>query len=195
MCVSRWPNFPKQFAQTRRFSSGRARSFVLSPENNLVFFVRAISKTDLRLALFCLDAISGKESLLINPQDLKIKDEEFLPAQEKARRERLRESGSGITTFSIDKSGENLCFALNGELWYFQVSSRKISNLEIPGAIIDPRFSPDGKYIAGVINGGLYLYSVTEKSGKTLIKSENENVTYGLVDFIAAEELNRYRGF
>jgi len=195
MCVSRWPNFPKQFAQTRRFSSGRARSFVLSPENNLVFFVRAISKTDLRLALFCLDAVSGKESLLINPQDLKIKDEEFLPAQEKARRERLRESGSGITTFSIDKSGENLCFALNGELWYFQVSSRKILNLEIPGAIIDPRFSPDGKYIAGVVNGGLYLYSVTEKSGKTLIKSENENVTYGLVDFIAAEELNRYRGF
>jgi dipeptidyl-peptidase-4 len=195
MCVSRWPNFPKQFAQTRRFSSGRARSFVLSPANNLVFFVRAISKTDLRLALFCLDAVSGKESLLINPQDLKIKDEEFLPAQEKARRERLRESGSGITTFSIDRSGENLCFALNGELWYFQVSSRKISNLEIPGAIIDPRFSPNGKYIAGVVNGGLYLYSVAENSGRTLIASDNENVTYGLVDFIAAEELNRYRGF
>ena len=73
--MSRWPNFPKQFAQTRRFSSGRARSFVLSPANNLVFFVRAISKNDLRLALFCLDAVSGKESLLINPQDLKIKYE------------------------------------------------------------------------------------------------------------------------
>ena len=195
MCVSRWPNFPKQFAQTRRFSSGRARSFVLSPENNLVFFVRAISKTDLRLALHCLDAVSGKDSLLISPQDLKIKDEEFLPAQEKSRRERLRESGSGITTFSIDKSGDNLCFALNGELWCFQVSTKKISNLEIPGAIIDPRFSPDGKYIAGVVNGGLFLYSLADNSGKTLIASEKENITYGLVDFTAAEELNRYKGF
>ena len=114
MCVSRWPTFPKQYAQTRRFSYGRARSFVLSPENNLVFFVRSISKTDLRLALFALDTSNGQEELLINPQDLKVKDEDFLPAQEKARRERLRESGSGITTFSIDKSGENLCFALNG---------------------------------------------------------------------------------
>ncbi len=45
--VSRWPTFPKQYAQTRRFSSGRARSFVISPENNLVFFVRSISKSDL----------------------------------------------------------------------------------------------------------------------------------------------------
>ncbi|MFY8204944.1 MAG: DPP IV N-terminal domain-containing protein, partial [Actinomycetes bacterium] len=99
----------------------------------------------------------------------------MLTCPRKARRERLRESGSGITTFSIDKSGENLCFALNGELWYFQVSTRKISNLAIPGAIIDPRFSPDGKYIAGVVNGGLYLYSVAENSGKTLIAGENEN--------------------
>ncbi|MFM1986363.1 MAG: hypothetical protein RIS18_580 [Actinomycetota bacterium] len=193
--MSRWPNFPKQFAQTRRFTTGRSRSFVLSPENNLVFFVRSISKSDSRLALFCLDSNNGNETLLINPQDLKIKNEEFLPAQEKARRERLRESGSGITTFSIDKSGKNLCFVLNGELWYFQLDSKELANLEIPGAIIDPRFSPDGKHIAGVIDGGLYLYSVEENFGKFLVSSEGENISYGLVNFTAAEELNRYRGF
>ena len=67
--------------------------------------------------LFGLDTNNGNETLLINPQDLKIKNEEFLPAQEKARRERLRESGSGITAFSIDESGKNLCFVLNGKLW------------------------------------------------------------------------------
>lgn len=195
MCVSRWPTFPKQYAQTRRFSSGRARSFVISPENNQVFFVRSISKTDLRLALFALDTSNGQEELLINPQDLKVKDEDFLPAQEKARRERLRESGSGITTFSIDKSGENLCFALNGELWIYHVRTKHISNIDLPGSIIDPRFSPDGKFVAGVINASLYLYGLDTKSGKVILASENENVTYGLVDFIAAEELNRYRGF
>ena len=193
--MSRWPTFPKQYAQTRRFSSGRARSFVISPENNLVFFVRSISKSDLRLALFSLDTTSGQEELLINPQDLKVKDEDFLPAQEKARRERLRESGSGITTFSIDKSGENLCFALNGELWIYHVRTKQVSNIDLPGAIIDPRFSPDAKFIAGVINAGLYLYCLATRSGKIILASENENVTYGLVDFIAAEELNRYRGF
>ena len=193
--MSRWPTFPKQYAQSRRFSSGRARSFVLSPENNLVFFVRTISKSDLRLALFSINTLNGQEELLINPQDLKVKDEDFLPAQEKARRERLRESGSGITTFSIDKSGENLCFALNGELWIYNVETKNISNIDLPGSIIDPRFSPDAKFIAGVINASLYLYCLETQSGKIVLASENENVTYGLVDFIAAEELSRYRGF
>lgn len=195
MCVSRWPNFPKQFAQTRRFSAGRARSFILSPENNKVYFVRSTSKEDLRLSLFALDTQTGQEKLLVNPQDLKISDEDFLPAQEKARRERLRESGSGITSFSIDKSGDHLCFALNGELWYYQVTTEKISNIEIPSSIIDPRLSPDGKHIAGVIGGSFYLYSLATNSGKFLVETDSENVSYGLVDFIAAEELNRYRGF
>lgn len=193
--MTRWPNFPKQFAQTRRFSSGKARSFTISSENNQVFFLKAANLNDLKLSLFSLDCTNGEIQCLVNPQDLKVQDENFLPAEEKARRERLRESGSGITSFSLDKTGENICFALNGQLWVYQFSYKKLFNIEIPAPIIDPRFSPDGTKIAGAINSGLYIYDLIKTKGKIVIAPEKENISYGLVDFISAEELNRYRGF
>jgi len=191
----RWPNCPKQFAETKRFTLGRIRNFTLSPETNKVFFLKNISKNDPRLGLFSLSVESEKITCLVDPSQLKIKDEQFLPKEEKARRERLRESGSGITNFSLDEMGQSICFSLNGELWYFNLSNLKITQLEIPGPIIDPRLSPDGKYIAGVINSSLYIYSLEKQAGKYLIENNQENVTFGLVDFISAEELNRYRGF
>ncbi len=80
-------------------------------------------------------------------------------------------------------------------MWIYHVRTKQVSNIDLPGAIIDPRFSPDAKFIAGVVNASLYLYCLDTKSGKIILANENENVTYGLVDFIAAEELNRYRGF
>lgn len=191
----RWPNFPKQFAETKRFTLGRIRNFILSPESNRVFFLKNISKKDARLGLFELFLDNEQITCLVDPSQLKIKDEDFLPEEEKARRERLRESGSGITSFSIDELGKTICFPLNGELWYLNLQDLKITQIEIPGPIIDPRISPDGKNIAGVINSGLFLYSIEKKEGKFLIENKEENVTFGLVDFISAEELNRYRGF
>ena len=191
----RWPNFPKQFAETKRFTLGRIRNFTLSPETNKVFFLKNISQNDARLGLFCFSIENEEITCLVDPSQLKIKDEQFLPNEEKARRERLRESGSGITSFSLDENGKSICFPLNGELWYLNLTNLKTTQLEIPGPIVDPRLSPDGNYIAGVINSGLFIYSLEKQEGKYLIKNNEDNVTYGLVDFISAEELNRYRGF
>ncbi|MFM1826235.1 MAG: hypothetical protein RLZZ37_870 [Actinomycetota bacterium] len=191
----RWPNFPKQFAETKRFTLGRIRNFSLSPETNKVYFLKNISKNDARLAIFSLSIDTEEITCLVDPSKLKIKNEDFLPQEEKARRERLRESGSGITNFSLDDLGQSLCFPLNGELWFLNLIDLKITQLDIPGPIIDPRISPDGKFIAGVINTGLYIYSIEEKEGRYLIENKEENITFGLVDFISAEELNRYRGF
>jgi len=191
----RWPNFPKQFAETKRFTLGRIRNFTLSPESNKVFFLKNITKNDSRLGLFSLSIDSEKITCLVDPSQLIIKDEDFLPKEERARRERLRESGSGITNFSIDDLAKSICFSLNGELWYLNLVDSKVTQIDIPGPIIDPRISPDGKHIAGVINSGLFIYSFEKKEGKFLIENKEENITYGLVDFISAEELNRYRGF
>ena len=191
----RWPNFPKQFAETKRFTLGRIRNFTLSPESNKVFFLKNITKNDSRLGLFSLSIDSEQITCLVDPSQLTIKDEDFLPKEEKARRERLRESGSGITNFSIDDLAKSICFSLNGELWYLNLEDLKVTQIDIPGPIIDPRISPDGKHIAGVINSGLFIYSIEKKVGKFLIENKEENITYGLVDFISAEELNRYRGF
>jgi dipeptidyl-peptidase-4 len=191
----RWPNFPKQFAETKRFALGRIRNFTLSPESNKVFFLKNITKNNSRLGLFSLSIDSEQITCLVDPSQLIVKDEDFLPKEEKARRERLRESGSGITNFSVDDLAKSICFSLNGELWYLNLVDSKVTQIDIPGPIIDPRISPDGKHIAGVINSGLFIYSIEKKEGKFLIENKEENVTYGLVDFISAEELNRYRGF
>ncbi len=191
----RWPNFPKQFAESKRFTKGRIRNFTIIPETNQVYFLRNASIEDFKLSLFCLSVDTESIDCLVNPSQLKVKNDDFLPPEEKARRERLRESGSGITSFSVDELGHTLCFPLNGELWHLDLSSKEVKQINIPGPIVDPRISPNGKFIAGVINSSFYLHSIEKNEGRFLIENNEENVTYGLVDFISAEELNRYRGF
>ena len=191
----RWPNFPKQFAESKRFTKGRIRNFTLSPETNHVYFLKNASKDDSKLSLFSLSVETETINCLVDPSKLKVTNEDFLPPEEKARRERLRESGTGITSFSLDDSGKNIVFPLNGELWHLDLFTKEVTQLIIPGPIVDPRISPNGKIIAGVINSSFYVHYIEKNEGKFLIENNEENLTYGLVDFISAEELNRYRGF
>ena len=62
-----------------------------------------------------------------------------------------------------------------------------------PGPVIDPRPSPDGRHIAYVAGGALRVRGRRRASGdRALAEPEDEHdVTYGLAEFIAAEEMGR----
>ena len=66
--------------------------------------------------------------------------------------------------------------------------------LEHPGPCIDPRISPNGELVAYVHDRSLF---VVAKIGapELILEADSEDSTYGLADFIAAEELERHRGF
>jgi dipeptidyl-peptidase-4 len=107
----------------------------------------------------------------------------------------MRETTSGITSYSIDATGTKIVFALSGLLFLVDSKSGDISELTVTGPIIDPQLSPDGNYISWTTGKDLL---VCKSSGTDEINLTNEttsDISWGLVDFIAAEELGRMRGF
>jgi dipeptidyl-peptidase-4 len=61
--------------------------------------------------------------------------------------------------------------------------------------VIDPRPDPTGRRIGYVSGGALHVHDLVDGSTGTLATPEDWGVTYGLADFVAAEEMGRMRGF
>jgi dipeptidyl-peptidase-4 len=126
-----------------------------------------------------------------------------IPAEELARRERMREVTEGVTAYSTDKTFTKIAYALDGELYLQRLPQRfgeaidTSRHIQTGGRCIDPRMSPDGKHIAFVQDGALFAFDVTaEKVNRLCGPTDGEvNVFWGLADFAAAEELERMRGY
>ena len=96
-------SFPRQLARTRQFSLGVPRAFQISPDGTRVTFLRAKSGDDPVTCLWEADAATGAERLVADPRLLGA-DEENLPPEERARRERVRETGAGIVSYATDEA-------------------------------------------------------------------------------------------
>ena len=185
--------YPRLAARTQNFRLGAPRSFTIAPDGSRVVFVRSNSGTDTANNLFVYDVATKQEQLVVDPKKLNAGDEE-LTQEERARRERMRETTSGITSYSTDSSVTKAAFALSGDLYVTDLTSGHTTNIPVNGSVIDPRISPDGKHVAFIANGGFHVADVHTKAIKTLATSESDTVTYGIANFVAAEELERHRG-
>jgi dipeptidyl-peptidase-4 len=87
-------------------------------------------------------------------------------------------------------------FALSGGLYAVELDSAEpVRGLDVPGPVIDPRLSPDGTHVAYVSGRSLRVVAFDGTNDRELAAAGSEDATAGLVDFIAAEELDRQRGF
>ncbi|GGN35994.1 S9 family peptidase [Streptomyces fuscichromogenes] len=188
-------SFPRRHARTRRFTLGAPRAFTVAPDGSRVAFLRSASGTDGANSLWILDVPSGEERLAADPGVLLGGAEEHLSPQERARRERSRESGAGIVGYATDATVELASFALSGRLFSAELRAGTTRELPVPGPVIDPRPAPDGRHVAYVTEGALRVVGAEGDGDRALAEPESEQVTYGLAEFIAAEEMGRSRGF
>ncbi|MFH8237597.1 prolyl oligopeptidase family serine peptidase [Streptomyces sp. G6] len=188
-------SFPKRHARTQRFTLGAPRSFTVAPDGSRVAFLRSGSGTDRANALWILDVDEGGERVAADPRALLGGAEEHLPPEERARRERSREGGAGIVGYATDSALELASFALSGRLFTAELRAGTARELSVPGPVIDPRPSPDGRHVAYVARGALRVVGSEGDDDRALAEADAEGVTYGLAEFIAAEEMGRSRGF
>ncbi|WP_406674125.1 prolyl oligopeptidase family serine peptidase [Nonomuraea sp. N2-4H] len=188
-------SFPRLNARTRRFTLGVPRGFTISPDGGRVVFLRTKTGTDPVTCLWELDTETHVERLVVDPRELHGEDEENLPPEERARRERSREAAGGIVAYATDFHVSKVCFALSGQLYVAELAGGRTRRLETPGAVIDPRLSPDGRHVAYVTGGALRVQDLASGHDRALAEPESPTVTYGLAEFIAAEEMDRMRGF
>ncbi|MCQ4211424.1 S9 family peptidase [Streptomyces longispororuber] len=188
-------SFPRQHARTQRFTLGAPRAFTIAPDGERVAFLRSSSGTDRANALWVLDVTSGQERLAADPAALLGGATEDLSAQERARRERSREGGAGVVGYATDAAVELAAFALSGRLFTAELRAGTARELPAAGPVLDPRPSPDGRHVAYVAQGALRVVGAEGADDRALAEPESPTVTYGLAEFIAAEEMSRYRGF
>jgi len=185
-------SFPRQQARTQRFSLGVPRAFTVAPDGSRVLFLRSASGTDRRTGLWSLDVETGQETPLFDP----FSDNEELSPEERARRERSRESAAGVVGYATDSALTVAAFALSGKVHVTDLAAGSTAELATPGPVIDPRPDPTGRHVAyAVVAGELRVVAVDGTGDRALAEPDGDEVTWGVAEFIAAEEMDRFRGY
>ncbi|BCB85159.1 hypothetical protein Psuf_024720 [Phytohabitans suffuscus] len=185
--------YPELAARTRRFTRGAPRAVTVASDGSRVVFLRSPGPEDAADALWVLDAETATEHLIAEPAGLLTGGQGDLPAEERALRERLRLSASGIGSYAMDPAARVAAFPLSGRLFRADLVSGDVIEVATAGPVVDPRPDPTGRRIAYVTSGNLHV--IHADGTDALLAGEEGDVTWGLAEFIAAEELDRYRGY
>ena len=188
-------SLPRQLTRTERFTVGVPGHFTVAPDGATVLFLRTRAGDDPVRCLWVLDAGSGTERLLADPAELLGGAQEQLPEEERTRRERDREYGTGIVGYAIDDAARLAAFALSGALWTVDVASGRARRLPAAGAVVDPRPDPTGHRIAYVASGALRVIEADGTADLAVAQPDGPDVTFGLAEHVAAESMGRMRGY
>lgn len=183
--------FPARKAATGSFRFGAPRSFTIAADGEHVLFLRSEGGRDSVNLLWALSTKDGTERLLVDPRTL-VNSGADLPEEEKRRRERLRETTSGITSYDADAETRQAVFVISGILFLIDIGTAEIRELVTPGAVIDPRINPAGTHVSYVVDGSVYVTNLMTNVHHRV--SPDDSRVWGLADFAAAEELDRHRG-
>ncbi|MCA9290235.1 MAG: DPP IV N-terminal domain-containing protein, partial [Phycisphaerales bacterium] len=189
------PEFLEQYAVTRRFRSGEPAAITVTPDGRAVLFLRSEARSN-EQDLYELDLRTGAERRLLTASSLLRGAAEALTPEERARRERMRQSARGITSFDLSDDGARVLVPLSGRLYVIDRADGRVRELpDDPGAPIDPHFSPDGRRVACARDGELYVYDLDGGAGRRLTSDASDTVTNAVSEFVAQEEMGRLRGF
>ncbi|MEP1124895.1 MAG: prolyl oligopeptidase family serine peptidase [Ilumatobacter sp.] len=197
-------SFPRQYARTQRFTLGEPRNVTVSPDGKRIVFLRSSAGDDPVNALWVMDVDTGAERLVADPRALlglddpagdDIRDE--VTDEERARRERTRDGSTGITAYATDAKCQVAAFALNGALFAAGLLSGQARPIHVQGPVHDPRPDPTATRLA-YVSGRTLRIGELDGSSRLLAgddPKDSDAVSWGGADFIAAEEMHRFRGF
>ncbi|MQA61216.1 MAG: prolyl oligopeptidase family serine peptidase [Actinophytocola sp.] len=185
--------FLRKLARSQRFTLGAPKEFQVAPDGSRVLYLRSGDGYDRKHSLWSLDVASGVESKVVDAEQL-LPGEEVLTPQERARRERSRESGGGVVRFAVDEQCDTAAFSLSGKLFSVELATGAVSE-RVDGAVIDPRPNPQGSHIAFAKDGALRVVELASGEERTLAEDADPEVSWGVAEFIAAEEMGRSRGY
>lgn len=147
-------------------------------------------------ALWSLDLSTGKRTQRLNRG---ASSEEQISAEEKLRRERIRERALGITRYQHAAAGRTLLVSLGGEWWVERVREgaalgEGLHKLLEPGAL-EAQLSPDGTQVAFIRGAELFVIDIDSGQERQLtFGAAEKGVSRGLAEYIAQEEMKRHQG-
>jgi dipeptidyl-peptidase-4 len=180
------------------------RGVKISPDGNLVAYLRAREDDKDRFDLWAYDVPAKRHRQLVDSRTLAGVDR-ALSADEEARRERQRTSAfSGIVEYSFAPDSRHLLIPLNGDLFVYHLSSKDgartpenaVTRLTTSDAFeTDARFSPRSRFVSFVRDQNLYVVEVATGRERAVTREGGGPVSFGMAEFIAQEEMDRDTGY
>lgn len=167
----------------------------VAPDGQRITFIKGKESDYERYDLWEYNIASGKTQLLFDADDLH-SSAEVLSDEEKARRERRREYGSGIMRYEWSNDGKALLFPLAGDAFYVKIGDSKATRLlSTPEFETDIQFSPKGNYISYIREQNLFVKHIATGKETQITKAGGGNIKFGMAEFVAQEEMERMTGY
>ncbi len=151
---------------------------------------------DLAQRLAAIDVESGERSVLAEPPGAT--DERALSLEEQLRRERLRQRAVGITSYAWSDDGARALVPLAGGVFVLDEPGAALREV-VPAAdrpAMDATFAPGGARIAFVRDAEVYVVPTAGGDPVQVTRgARGTGRTNGLAEYVAQEEMARYRGF
>jgi dipeptidyl-peptidase-4 len=187
-------SYLRDHAETRGFMLGRPVAAKPTPDGKAVLFLRAQARVP-KLRLYEFDVATGQTRELLTPEQVLKGVEEHLSPEEKARRERMRVSVGGFTSFQLSEDGTRILVSLSGKLYLVERAGDRVRELPTgPGTLLDPKFGPDGKSVCYVRDHDVCVLDLTTQQERRVTTGGTAQRTHGLAEFVAQEEMGRFSG-
>jgi dipeptidyl-peptidase-4 len=171
-----------------------ARDVQLSPDGELVTWLKGKATDQNALDLWAVDTKGGAPFVLVDSAALEPQHEELSEA-EKSRRERMRISQHGVVEYHWDEEGKVIVVPVDGDLYLADRATGKVRRLtETKSDEVDSKVSPKGHYVSFVRDDNLYDIDLSTGRETALTTDGKAPVSWGTAEFVAQEEMDRFTG-
>ena len=187
--------FPRQYARTRGFNLGLPRAFGLASDGSRVAFLRSAAGDDPMAGLWVFDPASGQEAVVFDPATLG-GSEGLISGEERDRRERAGERMAGVVSYATDPTLHVAAFVVGEQLYSADLTTGSgATELATVGSAFDPRPDPTGSRVAYLAEGSIRVIDLATNQDTLLAYDDDPDINWGVAEFIAAEEMDRSRGY
>ena len=172
-----------------------------SPDGTRVTFLRAKASDQNTFDLWEYNVNANATRMLVDSKLLESGEE--LSDAEKARRERARVAGrKGIIDYQWAPDGKKLLFPIGGKLYLYDLAAlggKALRLLDTGGEALDPKISPQGRYLAYVRAQNLWVIDLKasdkDAAPRQLTHDGAGTVHNAEAEFVAQEEMARQTGY
>ena len=169
------------------------RSAKLSPNGELVTLLRNRPDDIERYDLWAIDPATSRARMIVDSK--KIGSGAELSEAEKMQRERARLSGlKGIVAYDWAPDGQHILVPIDGDLYLADLTGNVRRLTDTKTSELDGMVSEKGRFVSFVRERRFHVLDLTTMADRAVTPEERDTASWGLAEFIAQEELGRFRG-
>jgi dipeptidyl-peptidase-4 len=188
------PLTPERVFGSPALSGPAARGVAVSPDGRWVTWLRPASNNQYKLDLWIAPTAGGEPRLLVSGESVEPQGA-ALTEEEMSRRERQRVAAmSGVVAYDWDAQSRRLLIPAAGAVYLAEAESGATTRLSTGPGVLDAQVSPLGRWVSYVRDQNLYVLDLAEGGERAITSEGKGQVSFGVAEFVAQEEMGRYTG-